>query len=295
MASRISSSETNTARSITRRQTSSVTEPGSRPPAVLSDSVGRSGTSTTRPARMHSYMTGEFSGQQPTTSTAGFVSFRYPPMPPISPPPPTATKTASRSGHLAAASRPPMVPCPAITSASLYGEMKTRPDSSAARLRGELGSQRVVAGAMQLRAESLDAARFCGRDVRRNEHLRRDPARLRRRRDAEAVVAVRRSHHPRRRLLRREQRDLVARAAELERPRLLQMLQLQPCPEVGGVLQRRLPDKRPDPLVGGEDLVAHLPIVALHSSHAPRPPALRHRSFRANLRSEALLRARNGA
>src|ERR1035441_5278986 len=99
MARRISSSLTSTPRSITRRQTSKVTEPASSPPAVLSDSVGRSATSTMLPACKHWCITGEFSGQQPTISVSGETAFRYSPMPPISPPPPTATKTASGCGN----------------------------------------------------------------------------------------------------------------------------------------------------------------------------------------------------
>src|ERR1019366_5423973 len=99
MARSVSSSETSTARPITRRQTSKVTEPGSSPPAVLSDSVGRSATFTIRPAFRHSCITGEFSGQHPTISVWGDTALRYSPMPPISPPPPTATNTASICGN----------------------------------------------------------------------------------------------------------------------------------------------------------------------------------------------------
>jgi hypothetical protein len=103
---------------MTRRQRSSVIEPGSSPPAVLSEMVGCSGTSMTRPACRHRAITGEVSGQHPITSVRGETSFKYDPIPPINPPPPTATNTASSSGIWRSSSTA-IVPCPAATSRSL--------------------------------------------------------------------------------------------------------------------------------------------------------------------------------
>ena len=62
--------------------------------------------------------TGAFSGQHPTISVRGETDFKYPPTPAMSPPPPTATNTASRPGTWRSSSSA-SVPCPATTSRSL--------------------------------------------------------------------------------------------------------------------------------------------------------------------------------
>ena len=56
---------------------------------------------------------------------------RYEPTPLIKPPPPVAMNMASRSGNWRVSSTP-MVPCPATTYGSLYGDTYVRPDSRAA-------------------------------------------------------------------------------------------------------------------------------------------------------------------
>src|ERR1039457_7142039 len=219
MARRISSSLTSTPRSITRRQKSKVTEPASSPPAVLSDSVGRSSTSTMLPACKHWCITGEFSGQQPTISVSGETAFRYSPMPPISPPPPTATKTASGCGNC--------------------------------------GGQRIFTRAVKPRAHRLNAPRLEGRDMRGDEHLRRDAARARCGRYPQPVIPVAGRDYARRGLFRRQQRDLIRRATELEGAGVLPVFQLEVSAQFRRVLQRRLAHERCDAVVSGENFVFH--------------------------------------
>ncbi len=72
----------------------------------------------------------EASASTPTTDTRGFASRAAIAMPPINPPPPTATTIVSTSGHSSTISRP-TVPAPAMTSGCAYGEMNTAsPDAS---------------------------------------------------------------------------------------------------------------------------------------------------------------------
>lgn len=132
MAPAISASVTVTVSSMTSWQSGNVTDPGATAPAEPSDSVGRSGVATRWPAVKESSMHVEASGRTPTTRVAALSRFSAVPVPPISPPPPTHTNTASRSGACSASSTP-SVPCPATVSRSLYGATYGLPVSSAWR------------------------------------------------------------------------------------------------------------------------------------------------------------------
>ena len=110
-------------------------------------------------------------------------------MPPINPPPPTATNTASSARQLAM-----QFHCDRALSGH-HVEIVVRrdedaPDSSAALARREFGSQADRRPEPDACAQRFDAARLGGRNVRGNVDLRRNAARLRRRRDAKPVVSV---------------------------------------------------------------------------------------------------------
>ena len=130
IASRISSSVMRSERSTYLRHDSRVIAPSSTAPAVPSESVGFDSIARIRPALREWCITAEFSGEQATTSRRRPISLRYPPIPEMRPPPPRATYSASIESSWRDSSRP-MVPWPATTAGSLYGETYTCPLSEA--------------------------------------------------------------------------------------------------------------------------------------------------------------------
>src|SRR5215472_2356336 len=98
-----------------------VIESGSTFPAKPSAIVGSSGITTRQPASSAYSIVGDAEGSTPYTLMWGLSDLRAIKTPAINPPPPTGTTIASRSGAAATISSP-IVPWPAITSASLYGD-----------------------------------------------------------------------------------------------------------------------------------------------------------------------------
>ena len=128
MALAISSSLTVTTSSTKRRASASVWRP-TRRTAMPSAMVAAAGTVTRSPAWRAARIPGISSLCTPVTRTAGLSALRATATPPMSPPPPTGTMTASRSGTCSASSRA-IVPCPAMTRGSSKGWMNTRPRST---------------------------------------------------------------------------------------------------------------------------------------------------------------------
>ena len=118
IAAAISSSLTVSHSSTNCLHGSNVIVCGSIPPAVPSERVDKLSISTIRPACTEASITAERAGWQPTTHRSQADCCRYPAMPLIRPPPPTATNTASRAGSWRSSSMA-IVPWPAIMRASL--------------------------------------------------------------------------------------------------------------------------------------------------------------------------------
>ena len=200
------------------------------------------------------------------------------PMPPARPPPPTGTTMACTSGSCARISRASRPPLPAMTWSSSNAETKTRPGSAAARP-ARLGLGLVVGGAgdLDLGAQRGDAGALELGRLRRDQDRRLDAEGARGERDAEAVVAGRSGDHPAARpRLEGQRRDARRGAAQLERARPLQVLQLQPDVGARPPPQRRRRDERRharQPADAFGDLAArHLPpdLRIEHPLHRPR-------------------------
>ena len=184
----------------------------SSPPAVLSEQGGQLVNFNDAPGLNAAQwgMTGEFSGQQPTTSVRGETAFRYKPMPPIKPPPPTATNTASSCGQLLFEFDGDSS-LPRHNIAVVVGRYKDATplfDSSAACR--QFRAQRVFASGMQACTQGLNPPGFSGAR-RANEPI--PSAAIPRAFEAAATQSpwfpIARRNDARRRLLRRQQGDLV--------------------------------------------------------------------------------------
>ncbi len=167
------------------------------------------------------------------------------PMPPASPPPPTGTTIACTSGSWARISRASRPPLPAITWSSSNADTNTRPGSAAARWRAAASASSYVAPRdLDARAQRRDAGALDLGRLRRHQHGRVDAEGTGRQRDAQAVVAGRGGDHARLGVAagpQRQRGDAGGRAAQLERSRPLQVLELQPDVGAGSPAQRRAP------------------------------------------------------
>ncbi len=132
MAAAISSSSTVTISSTYFCTSGSVFDPARRT-AMPSLMVVAASIVTGAPASSAACMLGRRDVCTPTTRTSGFRDLMAQAMPPMSPPPPTGTTTASKPSTCSNISSP-MVPCPAITSASLKGWIKVEPSTSHRRM-----------------------------------------------------------------------------------------------------------------------------------------------------------------
>ena len=189
-------------------------------------------------------------------------------MPPINPPPPTATSSVSMSGRSASISQP-TVPWPSRVSRLVEGVHGKR-----AAVPGELlaGRQRVgiaLAGDHQIGRVALDAF-----DLRRRSHAGQED----RCRHAEphrgighrrAMIAAGCRDHAARR--NRPCQQVRERAARLERPRMLQAFKLQRhrsrlAAEIREVdmNNRRMADVRPDQPLGFGDALRRDRVVQRH-------------------------------
>src|SRR5580704_3860369 len=105
---------------------------------------------------------------------------------------------------------------------------------------GELRIERFRAVNRDLGSIFLDALHFTGRDLRGDVNLSADSRACRRGGDTQAVIAVRSGDDAGGGFIRSEQPDLVGRAAQLERTRLLAILHLRE--NAHGVLRRNFAD-----------------------------------------------------
>ena len=164
----------------------------------------------------------------PTMRTPGRSARSAIAIPAASPPPPTGRRNVPTSGSSSASSRP-IVPCPAITVLVLErvherrARLARRAPAPSTSASSKPAPASTVFGAVVARRVDLRHRR-----VLRHEDRRADPELARRPGDRLAVVARARRDHAGGALLVAERRELVDRAAHLERAGALQVLGLQP-------------------------------------------------------------------
>ena len=144
----------------------------------------------------------------------------------MSPPPPTGTSSRS-SGPASSNSSAAAVPSPATMSGWSKGGTSVSPRSAASRAR-----QRLALLAQPVVEDDLGAVAARGLELRprrvaRHDDHRRGPEQARHQRHRLRVVARGVGDHAARQRLRRQPRDGVVGAAELERPHALQVLALE--------------------------------------------------------------------
>ena len=196
----------------------------------------------------------------PIRRSSGRSSRRAIAIPAASPPPPTGITTVPAPSGSCSASSSPSVPCPAITRGSSNGVHERR-------ARSLLEDPRRVDRVVEVLADQLDGGAVAAGGVdlghRRSvghEDRRGDPGLPRRPRDGLTVVAGTRRDDAGSSLRFGERRDDVDGAADLERPRALQVLGLEvhraiadPRKGVGRVHGRDARDPV-QPLTGGEQI-----------------------------------------
>ena len=164
-------------------------------------------------------------------------AFSASPMPPISPPPPTGTSTASRSGTCSASSRP-IVPWPAMTRGSSKGWTKTSPRSASISTRAGIGLVVVLSVQDDLGAVPPRPRDLAQRRPGRHGDDRGDAEAGRVKGHGEAVVARARRHDAAASLGGTELEQGIGGAALLERARHLEVLELDEDARAGHGRQR---------------------------------------------------------
>ena len=162
----------------------------------------------------------------PTTTTSGRRALAATAIPATSPPPPTGTTSASRSGWSASSSRA-TVPCPAMTAGSSYGCTSTRPSSAAMR-RASCGGPGRSAPCSTTRAPSTSVrCTFTNGVAAGITIVASMPRRVACRATAWAWLPADIATTPRARSSSVSEQQLVARSPLLERRGELQVLELQ--------------------------------------------------------------------
>ena len=157
-------------------------------------------------------------------------------MPPISPPPPTGTSTASRSGTCSASSRP-IVPWPAMTRGSSKGWTKTSPRSASISPRGHRPRRSSLRAGRPRRRAAAPRDLVSGAQ-RRHGDDRGDAEAGRVEGHGEAVVARARRHDAAASLGGVELEQDIGGAALLEGARHLEVLELDEDARAGHARQR---------------------------------------------------------
>ncbi len=226
IAAQISSVLTRMISSTTSRATRNVSSP-TRRTATPSANVPTRSSVNGAPRFSDSYMLADSSGCTPMTFTPGNRFFRCAPTPQIRPPPPTGTNTASGTRGHCRSSSIAIVPWPAM-----HVRVVERVHEREVLRRGELHRVRVrvvedAAFEHDLAAERGDGVDLDRRRAGRHHDHGAHAALARRERHALRMVTGRAADHALGERVRRQMRDPVVGAAQLEREHGLQVLALQ--------------------------------------------------------------------